>query len=59
MLWFLGCYVLVAFAFYSYIAMTAQEDPTTATSVNGLTTPVREYAFSNGRETDRHGLRVA
>ena len=28
MLWFLGGYVFVAVAFYSYIAMTAIEDPT-------------------------------
>jgi len=50
MLWFIGGYVLVAVAFYSYITMTSQEDPDSIE---------QEYAFSSTNTGENNQRKVA
>jgi hypothetical protein len=49
MLWFLGGYVLVAVAFYSYITTTAQEEPEALQMGLGMPSTVADYVRTDGK----------
>ncbi|MDR3709969.1 MAG: hypothetical protein P4L33_16860 [Capsulimonadaceae bacterium] len=46
MVWFFGGYVLVAVAFYSYITMTAKEEPEPREMPAGLSAPGTQPAYA-------------
>ena len=46
MLWFLGGYVLVSVAFYSYITITAKEEPEGLEVPLGLPAPSSQPTFA-------------
>ncbi|HEY3329632.1 MAG TPA: hypothetical protein VGK19_06385 [Capsulimonadaceae bacterium] len=58
MLLFIGGYVLVAVAFYSYIALTAQEEPQAAEWANAPGKPAHAMTYV-GRDNSGNATRRA
>lgn len=59
MLWFFGGYILAAIAFYSYITVTAKDEPDFSEQGANLTTSAPDYAYSSGTTGDAHGRKAA